>query len=606
MTAHRSTHRAAVGTPDTTQPAPAPCACQQQTAAASDAPPGDSAPPGGDEPSQDDGDGSPSPWDGLHVTVTVNGTTYDVLYSATYFEFAGVDDPAQTGTITLDNAAATDDGFHFEWTEDDGSTVAEELDLADGTVETTVTGPDGTTSELSGTVALADDEPADSAEEPAADAGDTDAAATAAYALRAAASLTAASLAHAPEWTPPAEHFRPYEGPKRGIQVMDGGRIAGYLATWDGDVGGANCHVGIKSSCEPPPRSADGLYRYFHQAGTPLTLDDGTQVHPGLLTTDIGHGDQSKNQRARVAHYDDPRAMAAAVIAGEDDTGIWVSGSILPEVASDPDRMTRLRLARFSGHWEPVAGRLELIAATGVNVPGYQNPSQSGYAVTASADPGDIEAAVVRRIDARTLHGDMAARGQAMRDRRARSLIAAVRAMPRQRTAARPARPHTADSSEDDGPSAGEVHLTVDDVEFIAQLLGIDPGDVEPVDLSEDDVNELLAVLDAEDEPGPIVDEGSPDDVDAVTAAVHAQMAAIRTAANWVQQTGTGHLPAYIKKIEKALRRNGMPEQRAIATAVATVKRWCAGGGGVKADTRAKACAAVTEWEAKRAEAHAT
>lgn len=78
-------------------------------------------------------------------------------------------------------------------------------------------------------------------------------------------------------------------------------------------------------------------------------------------------------------------------------------------------------------------------------------------------------------------------------------------------------------------------------------------------------------------------------------------------AENWVAQTGTGHLPPYIREIADALvRDHGYAESRAIATAVNRTKEWCRGGGNVKADTQAKACAALGEWEAKRAESRAT
>ncbi|MFJ2374962.1 hypothetical protein ACIOZL_19465 [Streptomyces sp. NPDC087769] len=78
-------------------------------------------------------------------------------------------------------------------------------------------------------------------------------------------------------------------------------------------------------------------------------------------------------------------------------------------------------------------------------------------------------------------------------------------------------------------------------------------------------------------------------------------------AENWVEQTGTGHLPPYIREIADALiRDHGYAESRAIATAVNRTKQWCRGGGDVKADTQAKACAALGEWEAKRAESRTT
>lgn len=72
---------------------------------------------------------------------------------------------------------------------------------------------------------------------------------------------------------------------------------------------------------------------------------------------------------------------------------------------------------------------------------------------------------------------------------------------------------------------------------------------------------------------------------------------------NWVEDAGG--LPTYIDKIARRLHANGMTIPRAIATAIATVKRWAAGGGDVHPDTRAKAARAVAEWEALKLKANA-
>lgn len=73
---------------------------------------------------------------------------------------------------------------------------------------------------------------------------------------------------------------------------------------------------------------------------------------------------------------------------------------------------------------------------------------------------------------------------------------------------------------------------------------------------------------------------------------------------NWVEQVGG--LPSYIERIAKHLHyERGMPIGRAIAVAVSRCKMWAAGGGGVEADTKAKAAKAIAEWEAKKARAHA-
>jgi hypothetical protein len=77
---------------------------------------------------------------------------------------------------------------------------------------------------------------------------------------------------------------------------------------------------------------------------------------------------------------------------------------------------------------------------------------------------------------------------------------------------------------------------------------------------------------------------------------------------NWVTKSApgnTGQLPAYIQNIRNAIMRSGKSESDATATAVAAVKRWAAGGGGVSAEVKAAAAKAVAEWEALRAKGRA-
>jgi HK97 family phage prohead protease len=69
---------------------------------------------------------------------------------------------------------------------------------------------------------------------------------------------------------------------------------------------------------------------------------------------------------------------------------------------------------------------------------------------------------------------------------------------------------------------------------------------------------------------------------------------------NWVEMTG--RLPAYIEKIAKSIHeKRGLPLDQAIPIAIATVKKWAAGGDKVDPDTRTKAAKAVAEWEALKA-----
>lgn len=72
---------------------------------------------------------------------------------------------------------------------------------------------------------------------------------------------------------------------------------------------------------------------------------------------------------------------------------------------------------------------------------------------------------------------------------------------------------------------------------------------------------------------------------------------------NWVEKNGG--LPNYICEIAKSiLEGGGKTVSQAIAIAVSRVKVWAAGGDGVKPDTRAKAAAAVAEWQKLKGKAH--
>lgn len=69
---------------------------------------------------------------------------------------------------------------------------------------------------------------------------------------------------------------------------------------------------------------------------------------------------------------------------------------------------------------------------------------------------------------------------------------------------------------------------------------------------------------------------------------------------NWVENAG--ELPGYFREVARAIEREqGLPLDRAIPIAIGRIKKWARGGGGVKADTVAKAAAAVAQWEALKA-----
>lgn len=68
---------------------------------------------------------------------------------------------------------------------------------------------------------------------------------------------------------------------------------------------------------------------------------------------------------------------------------------------------------------------------------------------------------------------------------------------------------------------------------------------------------------------------------------------------NWVENAG--NLPPYIRKLARAIEKDGHSLSSAIAIAISRAKAWAAGGDDVDADTRAKAAKAVAQWEALKA-----
>ena len=74
---------------------------------------------------------------------------------------------------------------------------------------------------------------------------------------------------------------------------------------------------------------------------------------------------------------------------------------------------------------------------------------------------------------------------------------------------------------------------------------------------------------------------------------------------NWIEIVNGGLHP-YLEKITIGIMKGtGYPRERAIPIAISRIKVWARGGGGVNADTVAKAAAALAAWEALKAKAAA-
>lgn len=337
-------------------------------------------------------------------------------------------------------------------------------------------------------------------------------------------------------------------------------RVYGRLGEWDVP------HIGIDGNPIYIPRSPSG-YRWFHTKGAWVQGPDGPErIKVGHLTFGTGHAPtRGVNHLAAAAHYDNSGNRGAKVRITDDDkygpvyagvTAAGLSGARLEEFGESDQ----------SGDWRRIMGALDLIAILGVNVGGFP---KVGLSLAASGEPLALVASA-------KAWGNPAAVVDV------EAIAAAVVSQMERRTM-----------------------LTRQRDALLAALDDSDERMAELLDELEDDLDaDEVAFIDSTPDPtGSEIDEASI----VLTAAVG------RRGTNWVEQTGTGHLPRYITRIKKHLMRKGMTESRAIAVAVNVVKRMCATGdlnfkGIQRANpkSRAEACAAVAEWEAKKAQARAT
>lgn len=175
--------------------------------------------------------------------------------------------------------------------------------------------------------------------------------------------LFASATTNRSEQLPPMDWFRqPDLDRLTPLTVSDTGRVFGHIAAWE------SCHVGLPG-CVTPPNSVSG-YSYFHVSEQATA--DGPVLPVGTLVAGPRHADAQMAFQAAQAHYDDPSAAVARVMAGEDEHGIWVAGWLLP--GASPQAVDIFRSSPVSGDWRRIGGSLEMIAVCSVNTPGFPVP----------------------------------------------------------------------------------------------------------------------------------------------------------------------------------------------------------------------------------------
>jgi hypothetical protein len=366
--------------------------------------------------------------------------------------------------------------------------------------------------------------------------------------------LTAAGDAVLPSadlFTPPAD-MPPGTGHYVDPPTADGKfrRVYGRLAEWDVP------HIGIDGRKVYPPHS-NSSYRWFHTKSAWVQGPDGPErIKIGHLTFGTGHASTSPGvgHLAAAAHYDNSGFRGAKVRMSEDEYGPVYSGVTVAGL--DGARLEEFSESDTSGDWRRIMGSLELVAALCVNVGGFP---KVGLSLAASGEPLALVASAKSWGHSETLDYEALADVIVDRMERRQAITAALTSK------------KTALLAElDDSPARMAALLA----EFGDD--GSSPA-------------EWLEKFDVTDEN--------------VTAAAG-------SGKNWIEREGG--LPKYIKRIAKHLQEKGMDQSRAIATAVNVAKKMCASGDlnwpglqKVNPGSRAEACAAVADWERKKAQSHA-
>lgn len=174
-------------------------------------------------------------------------------------------------------------------------------------------------------------------------------------------SETETIVASAAPLIPPRAWFNTRADKPTPLTITDEGQVFGHLALW------SSGHIGMRNNVRPPRSASD--YQYF-RSGVVRT-DDGTDVTVGSITLVGGHAPLNANAMQAAAHYDNTQSAFCDVVATEDRFGIWLSGTLRPNV--EPEQIRAARASAISGDWRNINGRLELVRICSVNTPGFSN-----------------------------------------------------------------------------------------------------------------------------------------------------------------------------------------------------------------------------------------
>lgn len=166
---------------------------------------------------------------------------------------------------------------------------------------------------------------------------------------------------------------------QRFTTISADGRIAGHVAGRD------ECHVGYLDRCITIDDIAPGFdYAYVGY----VVAADGSKVPTSPLPIKGGHAARGLDYQAALAHYDDPSTVAADIVYGYDEFGIWFSGALRPSVTES--QVHALRASGVSLDARQIDGKLRYLATCCVNTPGFPKAS-ARLVACGECEDGDLE-----------------------------------------------------------------------------------------------------------------------------------------------------------------------------------------------------------------------
>jgi hypothetical protein len=144
------------------------------------------------------------------------------------------------------------------------------------------------------------------------------------------------------------------------LHITDDGHVYGHAGLW------GTCHVGYLGECVTPPQS-QAAYAHYH-VGL-VVAADGTEFPTGTLVAGCDHASTRLRAAAATDYYAHNGVAWGDVRARNGRHGVWVSGTLRPDVTEEQVRV--LRAGSLSGDWRAAGRGLEMIGVLAVNVPGF-------------------------------------------------------------------------------------------------------------------------------------------------------------------------------------------------------------------------------------------